>query len=94
MEGENEYIELPDDPEEAFAALQRRKYKSLEQAWEDNRNGSWHLERQYVDTLLAFDEVHSLGILTEFRNPPNGDREFNDFFQDFRRHAELHLKRS
>jgi hypothetical protein len=46
MEEENEYIELPDDPEEAFAALQRRKYKSLEQAWEDNRNGSWHLERQ------------------------------------------------
>jgi hypothetical protein len=25
---ENEYIDLPDDPEEAFAALQRRKYKS------------------------------------------------------------------
>ncbi len=68
MEEENEYIELPDDPEEAFAALQRRKYKSLEQAWEDNRNGSWHLERQYVDTLLAFDEVHSLGILTEFQS--------------------------
>jgi hypothetical protein len=39
MEEENEYIELPDDPEEAFAAVQRRKYKSLEQAWEDGRNG-------------------------------------------------------
>jgi len=89
MEEENEYIELPDDPEEAFAALQRHKYKSLEQAWEDNRNGSWHIERQYVDTLLAFDEVHSLGILTEFRNPPNNDSKFSDFFQDFRRHAEI-----
>jgi hypothetical protein len=89
MEEENEYIELPDDPEEAFAALQRRKYKSLEQAWEDNRNGSWHLEHKYVDTLLAFDEVHSLGILTEFRNPPNDDLKFSDFFQDFRRDAEI-----
>jgi len=89
MEVENEYIELPDDPEEAFAALHRRKYKSLEQAWEDNRNGSWYLERQYVDTLLAFDDVHSLGILTEFRNPPNNDLKFSDFFQDFRRHAEI-----
>jgi len=89
MEDENEYIELPDDPEQAFAALQRRKYKSLEQAWEDNRNGSFYCERQYVDTLLAFDEVHSLGILTEFRNPPNNDSKFSDFFQDFRRHAEI-----
>jgi hypothetical protein len=89
MEDENEYIELPDDPEAAFAALQRRKYKFLEQAWEDNRNWSFYCERQHVDTLLAFDEVHSLGILTEFRNPPNNDSKFSDFFQDFRRHAEI-----
>jgi hypothetical protein len=90
MEEENEYIELPHDPEEAFASLHRRKYKSLEQAWEDNSgNSGWYHERRYVDVLVAFDEVHNLGILTEFRNPPNNDSKFSDFFQDFRRHAEI-----
>jgi hypothetical protein len=88
MEIDNEYLDLPDDPEEAFAVLQARKYKALEQVWESG-SGSWHHERQYVDHLLAFDEVHDLGILTSFRTPPAGDREFGDFFQDFRRHAEI-----
>ncbi|MDW6022712.1 hypothetical protein SAZ10_13195 [Mesorhizobium sp. BAC0120] len=87
-EPDNEYLELPDDPEEAFAALHRKKFKALEASWENNNSG-WYLERQYVDTLIAFDEVHALGILTEFRNPPLKDDAFSGFFEAFRRHAEI-----
>jgi len=85
----NEYLDLPDDPEEAFAALHRRKYKELEDVWENQRNNTWYNERRFVDILVAFDEVHDLAILTAYRDPPRDDNEFNDFFQDFRRHAEI-----
>jgi hypothetical protein len=85
----NEYLDLPDDPEMAFAVLQSRKYAALEASWEENRGGGWFLERRYVDTLIAFDEVHDLGILTAFRNPPNDDLECSGFFGDFRRNAEI-----
>jgi hypothetical protein len=87
---DNEFIDLPDDPEEAFAVLQRREYRKLEHHWESNEGGSgWYKERQYVDTLLAFDEVHSLGLVTAYASPPTGDNHFADFFQDFRRHVEV-----
>jgi hypothetical protein len=33
----NEYLDLPDDPEEAFAALHRQKYKELEAIWESRQ---------------------------------------------------------
>jgi hypothetical protein len=90
MEIENEYLDLPDDPEEAFAEFQRRKYTALEKSWENSEGGSgWYLERRYVDHLIAFDEVHGLGLLTEYRSPPTGNNDFSDFFQDFRRHAEI-----
>lgn len=85
----NKYLDLPDDPEEAFAVLQQREYKVLEEIWENDRGGGWLPERRYIDTLVAFDEVHDLGVLTTYRNPPHSDREFGDFFQDFRRHAEI-----
>jgi hypothetical protein len=67
---DNEFIDLPDDPEEAFAALQRREYRKLERFWESDEGGGPYRARQYVDTLLAFDEVHSLGLLTAYRKPP------------------------
>jgi hypothetical protein len=85
----NEYLDLPDDPEEGFAVLQRRKYKSLEAIWDADRGGGWHHERRYVDGLVAFDEVHDLGILIAYRNPPKSNDQFSDFFQDFSRHAEI-----
>jgi hypothetical protein len=85
----NEYLDLPDDPEEAFAALHRRKYDDLEKIWQSNESSGYYHERRYVDTLVAFDEVHDLGILLAFRNPPNSDKQFGDFFQEFRRHAEI-----
>lgn len=85
----NEYLDLPDDPEMAFAILHRRKYRALEEIWESDSGGGWYIERRYVDTLLAFDEVHNLGLLTAYCHPPNDDSEFSDFFQEFRRHVEI-----
>jgi hypothetical protein len=86
----NKYLDLPADPEEAFAVLQQREYTELEEMWANDRGGGGsYFERRYVDTLVAFDEVHDLGILTAFRNPPTRDKEFSDFWQDFRRHAEI-----
>jgi len=82
-------MNLPDDPEEAFAALHLRKYKELEKAWEENSSGSWYHERRYVDCLIAFDDVYGLGVLADFRTPPRGEREFGEFFQDFRRYVEI-----
>ena len=85
----NEYFDLPDDPEVAFAVLQQRKFSALERIWADSNSSSWYDERRYVDTLIAFDEVHDLGILTAFKSPPNSDRDFGVYFQDFRRTAEI-----
>ena len=63
----NEYLDLPDDPEEAFAELHKRAYARLEEVWDDSRGGNtWYYERRYIDELLAFDEVHQLGYLTAY----------------------------
>lgn len=86
---DNEFLDLPDDPEEGFAVLRRRLANALEKAYEDNNAGGWHLERRYVDTLVAYDEVHNLGLLQSLSNPPTGDQHFSDFYQLFRRHAEI-----
>lgn len=87
-DADNEYLDLPDDPELAFAVLQQRKFKDLAETW-GNENGGWYYERQYVDTLIAFDQVHGLGILSTYQNPPSKDHEFADFFQIFRRNVEI-----
>jgi hypothetical protein len=90
----NEYLDLPDDPEEAFAASHRRKYKELEDCWaRETDSCGWYNERRYVDTLVAFDEAHDIGLLTAYRNPPNSDREFGDFFHDFRPMQKLGVRR-
>ncbi len=84
------YFDLPDDSEEAFAVLQMRKYEELELYWDQHPNAEgWFSERRFVDTLNTFDEVHNLNILTAYRNPPKPDNEFSNYFQDFRRHAEI-----
>ena len=85
----NEYVDLPDDPEMAFAVLQQRKYSALEQIWQNAEQRNWHEERRYFDTLIAFDEVHDLGILTAFRVPPSDRNSFNEFFESFCRQAEI-----
>lgn len=86
---QNEYLDLPDDPEEAFAVLHAREYERLEEYWEENRDGGSFYSRRYVDKLLAFDEVYNLGLLNLFRHPPSNGSDFSDFFQDFRRQAEI-----
>lgn len=60
---ENEYLDLPDDPEEGFAMLHRRRYAELEKVWESgDGNSGWHHERQYIDVMIAFDEVMGLNF--------------------------------
>ena len=85
----NEYVDLPDDPELAFAVLQQRKSEDLERILENEESNSWRNEERYVDTLIAFDEVHNLGILTAYRNGPTRAKDFPQFFYDFRRYAEM-----
>ena len=90
MEDENEYIGLPDDAEQGFAVLHRRRIKDVEAALNENESNISDLAmRRYIDSMNAFDEVHDLGLLISFRNPPTSDNRIWDFFQDFRRHCEI-----
>lgn len=89
MSDSNEFLDLPPDSEEAFAVYQRRRMAELEEVWENGRNSGWHAEREYVDDLMAFDEVHGLGIFAEFSPPPARDDPFSEWFQQFRRHAQI-----
>lgn len=90
MEYENEYIDLPDDPEAAFVILHKRKHKELEDNISDN---NWFYERRYVDYMIAFDDVYSLGILTDLHTPPGDDGAFSDFFHRFRRTIEMAVQK-
>ena len=85
----NEYVNLPDDPEMAFAVLQQRTYAVLERIWESTESHAWREEQRYIDTLIAFDDVYNLGILTDFRNSPSGGDDFRQFLDNFCRHAEI-----
>ncbi|NTI16101.1 hypothetical protein G6L29_10685 [Agrobacterium rhizogenes] len=87
---DNEYLDLPDDPEEGFAMLHRRRYAELQMVWESgDGNGGWHHERQYVDVMIAFDEVMGLNYLEGLKQVPNNDNEFSDYWQGFRRQVEI-----
>ncbi len=85
---DNEYLDLPNDPEEAFAVLHRRKYAELEATWENSDYRGWDYERRFVDVMLAFDDVMGLGALDDYQNVPNHDSEFGEFWHRFRRHME------
>lgn len=87
---ENEYLDLSDDSELAFAQPYRRKYKELESTWASQQDSDgWHYERRFVEVMIAFDDVHGLGFLTSFRDLPTIDRDFGEYFQEFRRHAAI-----
>ena len=84
----NEYADLPDDPEMAFAVLQKREYEALERTWH-NEGSNWLQEQRYIGTLIAFDDVHELGIFADFGSPPSDRDSFDEYFDSFRRHAEI-----
>lgn len=81
---ENEYLDLPEDPEEAFAVFQSREHEKLESL----RDNTWHFERRYINKLVTFDEVYDLGYLIEFRTIPK-DEIFPEFFNDFSEKVEI-----
>lgn len=86
---ENEYLNLPDDPEEAFAALHRQKIAKVRKAWTDKTINRSMVEEEYVDSMRAFDQVHNLGFLSLFETPPTHYGEFSEYFSLFRRHCEI-----
>ncbi len=69
---ENEYMDLPDDPEEAFAVFHRRKFSELEADWveSDGRNNYLHCARKYVDIMILCDEVYNLNTLEDYKLVP------------------------
>ena len=89
----NEYVDLPDDPEIAFAVLQQRAFEDLTRIWETTEGNNYYDEQRYIDTLIAFDEVHNLGILDGYKNPPNSINEFSHFFHNFHRTLEFLQKK-
>ena len=84
-----EYASLPDDPELGFATLQKTGFQELQRNLQNVGDVNWYYERQYVDVMLAFDEVHDLGFLVDYRDPPNNDSDFSEYFVRFVRHTEL-----
>jgi len=85
----NEYIDLPDDPELAFATLQEKKYADLIELLESKENAGYLYELKYIDTLIAFDEIHGLDIFSDYKNPPIDNNKFYSYFHNFHRHAEI-----
>lgn len=85
---DDEYMDLPDDPEEGFATLQIRKYRELEEKW---RKGAehWNFERDYVNVLVAYDEVNQLDYLVEWRSIPSVNDDFAPFFHAFSQRVEI-----
>lgn len=88
-EVDNEYVNLPDDPEMAFAILQERKYADLMRLLENTEHAGNLYELKYIDTLIAFDEVHGLEIFSDYKNPPIDNNKFYGYFHNFHRHAEI-----
>jgi hypothetical protein len=88
MDEENEFASLPDNSEEAFAVLHRRRMRELDEAYEENRGGVW-MERAYVDCMISFDDVYGLDILSDLKNPPLNDQDFGPYYTAFRRRCEM-----
>ncbi|AIC28070.1 hypothetical protein IE4803_CH02945 [Rhizobium etli bv. phaseoli str. IE4803] len=54
-----------------FRELHRRHYAELEKVWESgDGNSGWHNERQYIDVMIAFDEVMGLNFLEGLKPAP------------------------
>ena len=85
----HEFGDLPDDPEMAFAALYERAQSDLHVISRDNQMSGWDKERQFVNTLIAGDDVYKLGILFDYKNPPVEDADFGPFFKGFCQKVEV-----
>ena len=87
--GNNLFLQLPDDPELGFARLQQIKYAELQRALQGSNSTNWSHEEQYFDTLVAYDQVHNLGLFTDIGTPPDSDNECYNFFNTFNRRAAI-----
>lgn len=84
-EFEDFFVRLPSDPEEAFVVYRKKCADELDAKRSPN---GWFYERQYVDRILAFDEVFDLGLFSSWAQSPIDDAEFAEFFWPFHRLTE------
>jgi hypothetical protein len=84
----SEFSDLPEDALLAFAILTRREQTKLSKFYRENEDYSgWTLERDLVDTIKAFDEVHCLNLLDELGDPPTPQQRFAEYYQKFNQTA-------
>ncbi|GAB5508170.1 MAG: hypothetical protein Rhirs2KO_33330 [Rhizobiaceae bacterium] len=69
------FLDLPDDPEEAFVVFQAKKFEELREILQSQRPNHWRNERDFIYALQAFDETYGLNILNDL-NVPDDDEEF------------------
>ncbi|NDV88310.1 hypothetical protein GTW51_16540 [Aurantimonas aggregata] len=93
MEHLQEFLDLPSDPEEAFAVYQSEKWKQLNERLRVENRPDWSVEREYVDAIIAFDEVYSLSFFDNYKDVPSDDNFFGSYYKQFvRLSAKLTLK--
>jgi hypothetical protein len=78
------FFNLPPDPEEAYVIYHAIETEKLSN-WQDSSNNSWWGERNFVDAILAFDDVYNLAVFSIFGEPPTEDRDFADYYFKFKR---------
>jgi hypothetical protein len=85
----NLYLQLPDDPEDAFAELHYILIDELEKALSTSENSSDFFERRYIDQMIAFDQVHGLDFLSDWQASPSRGSDFYEYFNNFKRFVEI-----
>lgn len=73
------YIDLPDDPDEAFIVFQTRKFEELQNVLRNANINHWNNERNYILAIQAFDEVYDLKILSGI-TVPSINEDFAEFY--------------
>lgn len=81
LRGIEDFVNLPDDPEDALIAFCAKMDSQLEEVRDEN---NWEAERDYVDAIQAFEEVYRPGYVS-LETPPISNNNFADFFYQFKR---------
>ncbi len=80
----NLFLDLPADPEEAFVVFLHWQMEELEKNVSPN---SWNAEREFVDNMIAFDQVYNTLAYKDFEYPPNLENEFIEYYNPFLRYS-------
>ena len=85
----NDYLDLPGDPELGFAMLQKKLSAEFERKMQEDEYNKWRHAEWYADTLIAFDDVHGLDFLSEFKSPQIREANTSEYFDAFSRRANV-----